>query len=308
MPYSSTESALQTRKTVYGVLCAVSAVCLFAGFTLLSRLGMTTSSLSAPDIALLRFTVAGTLMLPVLLRYGVSSLRFKDAILLALTGGFGFAMFAYTGFNLAPASHGGALVHGAIPMFTALLGWLLGNAQLPRRTWHGLLLIQLGVATVLLDAGYADTWTQGVGDLSLLMAGLCWAAYGLLCQKLRLAPLHTMAIVAVGSMLCFAPLYVLLPSTGFHEAAWKDIVFQAVFQGILIGILSGLLYTRAVALLGANTTALFTAAVPCLTALAGMWLLDESPSPLIWLAIAWVTAGMMIAMYFGKRVAPNPGN
>ncbi|MGE4369178.1 MAG: EamA family transporter, partial [Burkholderiaceae bacterium] len=69
---------------------------------------------------------------------------------------------------------------------------------------------------------------------------------------------------------------------------------------------SGLLYTRAVALLGASTTALFTAAVPCITALAGIWLLDEIPSPMVWTGIACVTAGMMVAMYFGKPAARKP--
>lgn len=292
---------------VYGVLCVVGAVCLFASFILFSRLGITASSLSAPDIALLRFTVAGTLMLPVLMRYGMGSIRVNDALLLALSGGLGFAMFAYSGFSLAPASHGGALVHGTIPMFTALLGWFAGKVQLPRLAWYGHLLIQLGIAVVLLDAGHGGTWLQGAGDVSLLMAGLCWAVYGLLCQRLRLAPLHTMAIVAVGSMLCFAPLYMFLPSAGFHDAAWKDIVFQAVFQGVLIGIVSGLLYTRAVALLGASTTALFTAAVPCITALTGIWLLDEIPSLMAWLGIACVTTGLVVAMYFGKSVARQPG-
>ncbi|MGE4370417.1 MAG: hypothetical protein AB7E12_12135 [Burkholderiaceae bacterium] len=67
----------------------------------------------------------------------------------------------------------GALVHGTIPMFTALLGWFVGKVKLPRRLWYGLLLIQLGIAVVLLDAGHAGTWPQGMGDLSLLMAGLC---------------------------------------------------------------------------------------------------------------------------------------
>lgn len=299
---------LQTRQTVSGVLCATSAICLFASFTLLSRLGITTSSLSAPDIALLRFMVAGSLMLPVLMRLGIGAIRLKDAFLLALSGGLGFALFAYAGFALAPASHGGALLHGTIPMFTALLGWLAGTAHLPSRIWYGLLLIQAGVVMVLVDAGHADTWLQGLGDVSLLMAGLCWAAYGLLAQRLRLTALHTMAIVAVGSMLFFAPLYALLPSTGFHNATWQDIAFQAVFQGVLIGIVSGLLYVRAVALLGANTTALFTAAVPCITALAGIWVLDESPSPLVWLGIVCVTTGMMIAMYFGKRTVRNTGS
>lgn len=290
-----------SRQTLAGVLCAGSAISLFASFTLLSRLGITTSALSAPDIALLRFVVAGTLMLPVLLRRGLGAIRWRDAFLLALYGGLGFALFAYTGFSLVPASHGGALLHGTIPMFTAVLGWLLGQVTLSRRAWYGLLLIQAGIIAVFLDGGATGTLIQRLGDLSLLMAGLCWAAYGLLCQRLKLSALHTMAIVAFGALLCYAPIYLLLPSPGFHQASWHDIIFQAVFQGVLIGIISGLLYTRAVALLGASHTALFTAAVPCITALAGIWLLDEYPSPLVWAGIACVTAGMVTALVFGRR-------
>lgn len=284
------------RQQAAGLLCAVGAVSLFTGFTLLSRLGITTSSLSMADIALLRFAVAGTLMLPLLVRFGLGGLKLQHALLLALTGGVGFALFAYTGFSLAPASHGGALLHGTIPMFTALLGWMVSKVSPGRRAWSGLLLIQGGAIAVFLDASHGTTGAQKLGDLALLLAGASWAAYGLLCQRFRLNPLHTMALVAVGSLLCFLPLYALLPSAGFHGAHWRDILFQAVFQGVLIGIVSGLLYTRAVALLGATIPALSTAAVPCITAVAGIWLLDEHPSPLIWAGIACITLGMVVAM------------
>ncbi|MFA5520595.1 MAG: DMT family transporter [Castellaniella sp.] len=290
-----------SRQTLLGVLCALSAISLFASFTLLSRLGITASLLSAADIALLRFAVAGVLMLPVLRHHGLGGIRWRDAFLLALCGGVGFAMFAYTGFSLVPASHGGALLHGTIPMFTAVLGWLAGQLRLTRRTWYGLLLIQAGIVAVFMDGGEFATMKEILGDLSLLMAGLCWAVYGLLCQRLKLTALHTMAIVAVGAMLCFVPVYALLPTTGFHLASWRDILFQAVFQGVLIGIISGVLYTRAVGLLGASNTALFTAAVPCITAVAGIWLLGEHPSPLVWTGIACVTAGMVIALVFGRH-------
>lgn len=285
------------RETAVGMLCAIGAVSLFASFTLLSRLGITKSSLSTPDIALLRFAVAGTLMLPLLLRFGLGGLRLWHAVLLALTGGIGFAGSAYIGFSLAPASHGGALLHGTIPLFTALLGALATRAWPGRRAWAGLLLIQAGALAVFMDSGPGGSSSQHLGDLALLLAGASWAAYGLLCQRFRLPPLHTMSLVAVGSLLCFLPIYVWLPGTGLLHADWRDIAFQAVFQGMMIGVVSGLLYTRAVALLGASVPALFTAAVPCITALAGIRLLGEYPSPLIWAGIACITSGMVIALH-----------
>lgn len=286
----------RSHETGFGMLCAVGAVSLFASFTLLSRLGITKSSLSTADIALLRFAVAGTLMLPLVARFGLGGLRLQDAFLLALTGGIGFAGSAYIGFSLAPASHGGALLHGTIPMFTALLGAPVARTSLGRCAWAGLLLIQAGALAVFLDSGPGGSSSQHLGDLALLLAGASWAAYGLLCQRFRLPALHTMSLVAVGSMLCFLPIYPWLPGTGILNADWRDIVFQAAFQGVMIGVGSGLLYTRAVATLGATIPALLTAGVPCITALAGIWLLGERPSPLVWAAITCITAGMVIAM------------
>src|SRR5437868_4219442 len=90
-----------------GVICALIVVALFSGFTLVSRLGLTTA-LTVPDIALLRFGVAGLLLFPLMLKYGLRPLRWNQAAGLPFAGGLGFAMFAYTGFRLAPASHGGS--------------------------------------------------------------------------------------------------------------------------------------------------------------------------------------------------------
>lgn len=87
------------------MLCAILAVILFASFTVVSRMGLTATALALPDLALLRFGIASLIMLPVLLRRGLGPLRWHQAASLAMTGGLGFALFAYAGFRLAPASH-----------------------------------------------------------------------------------------------------------------------------------------------------------------------------------------------------------
>ncbi|SAI35740.1 Predicted permease%2C DMT superfamily [Bordetella ansorpii] len=287
---------LPSRDRTRGVLCAMAAVLLFSGFTLVSRMGLTTTALTLPDLAILRFAVAGLLLLPLLLRYRLSGLRLRQAALLAFSGGLGFALFAYLGFRLAPASHGGVLLHGTIPLFTFLLLRAALGLRAGRQRLAGLALIVAGVVAISWDSFTGAEPRQYLGDVALLLAAVCWAAYGLLAQRFCITPLRAAAIVAPGSLACFLPLYLMLPGTQMALAAWPDIVFQALFQGVLVGVVALLVYTRAVAVLGAQTTALFTAAVPCLTTLGALALLEELPSAAAWAGVVLVTAGMAVAL------------
>lgn len=284
-------------KQMVGILYALSAVMLFASFTVVSRMGLSSTALTLPDLAMLRFGVAGLILLPVLLRKGLGPLKWWQAASLAMTGGLGFALFAYTGFQLAPASHGGVLLHGTIPLFTFVMAWWITRSPPSTKGGAGLMLILAGVVTISFDSKDSATAYQWLGDVALLLAAICWAAYGLISQRLMLEPLHAVTIVATGSLVCFLPLYLITPATAIRDVPWPDVVLQGIFQGILIGIISGLLYTRAVASLGAQLTALFTAAVPCMTTVAAFWLLHENPSWQIWCGIFFVTLGMLASLF-----------
>ena len=121
-----------------GVACGVAVILLFSGFMLVSRMGFA-SSLKLIDIAALRFSIGGLVLLPALLRHGFAGVRMRNAAALAFTGGLGFALCAYTGLMLAPASHGTVLVHGALPLFTFLLTWWKSPTKAGGRRMAGLL-------------------------------------------------------------------------------------------------------------------------------------------------------------------------
>lgn len=293
-PDSSTDSSRAAR--LDGILCAIIAVMLFASFTLVSRLGLTTTRLTLPDLAMLRFAIAGLVLFPVFIKHRLERLRRSQAFLLAVTGGLGFVLFAYAGFRLAPASHGAVLLHGTIPLFTFLLTWFVAKRPTPGARRGGLVLIMLGICAMAWDSVHtAATW-QWLGDGALLLASLCWSAYGVVAQRSTAAPMQAAAIVAMGSLVCFLPVYLMLPSSGMAAVGWRDLLLQGVFQGILLGVVSIVVYTRAVVSLGAQRTAVFTAAVPCVTVIAGLWLLGEYPSWAALSGVAAVTAGMLTAM------------
>lgn len=282
-----------------GMAHACLSVLLFSGFTLTSRAGLTTS-LRPPDVAALRFGIGGLLLAPVLIRNGMRGVRGRDALTLAFLGGLGFAFFAYTGFWLAPAAHGSVLLHGTIPIFTALLA---GTTSENRRRHRlvGTALIAIGVATMAYDSLVTAHGRQLIGDGSLLLASLLWAAYGIRVGNSMLTPAHAASIVAVLSMSCFLPIYAFLPHGAWDGIGLGQLLVQVAVQGVLVGTISILVYTRAVSLLGPAVSSLFTAAVPCLTTVAAVPLLAETPSKLALAGVATVSLGMAVSLLPGLR-------
>jgi drug/metabolite transporter (DMT)-like permease len=117
-----------------------------------------------------------------------------------------------------------------------------------------------------------------------------------LARRLGLPPAQGAAIVAVFSMCCFLPVYAFLPGKALFLVGVRELLLQAAVQGVLIGAVSIFVYTRAVAALGPATTALFTAAVPCVTTLAAIPLLAEIPGKAADLGVGVVTLGMIVTL------------
>lgn len=278
-----------------GILCGIGVVILFSSFTLISKLGFA-SALKVTDIAAIRFFVAGTLLLPVLLNFGLKDLRVVDVIALTLSGGVGFALLAYIGFSMAPSSHGAVLLHGTLSLFSTLLAFLIFRQKFSGLRLFGLIGVFVGICAMGWDSAVESTNKQSLGDLALLAASLSWSIYGLMAQKLQLKPAHSAAIVAVFSSLIYLPIYFFLPGKELLTSDLTQILIQIFFQGILIGAGSIFVYSMAVHILGAVETALFTAAVPCVTTIAAIFLLSEIPSVFSIVGVGFVTLGMIVAM------------
>lgn len=280
-------------RAAIGILCGVAVIGLFSSFTLVSRLGFS-SALTVADLAALRVGVAGSLLLPVVLRHGLAGVSWPQALALAFLGGLGFALLALGGFRLAPAAHGAVLLHGTLPVFTFALLVVMAQPGCGRAL--GLAAIGLGVGLMAWDSVTDANMSQLLGDLLLLLAALCWSGYGIAVRRVGIAPVRAAAIVAVVSMAAYLPIYALLPGKALFAAPIADVLLQSLFQGALIGAGSIFVYTQAVATLGPARTSLFTAAVPGVTTLTAIPLLGEYPTPRAALGIAVATIGMIVAL------------
>jgi len=291
-----------TRERLIGLGCAGLSVVLFASFTLVSRLGLSTH-LRITDLAALRFGIGGTLLFPALLRADLRRVAWSQAAALAFFGGLGFAPLAYVGFSLAPAAHGAVLLHGTLPLFTDAILRVTSRREGPGQRTTGTLLIAAGIALMAYDSLAVASSRQLLGDAFLLLASLLWSSYGVLSRRVGLPAASGAAVVAGVSLCVFLPLYAVLPGKALLTVGAGELLLQAVVQGVLIGALSIFVYTRAVAALGPITTALFAAAVPVVTTVAGIGVLSESPGRIALGGVGVVTLGMVVAARV-RDVAP----
>jgi drug/metabolite transporter (DMT)-like permease len=279
-----------------GAVCGFAAVSIWASWSVITRLAVTTS-LDAWDIVALRFGVAGVLMAPILVQRGLARdhLGWRGLAVLIAGTGAPYALVAAVGLRFAPASDGGALNPGCMPLFVALIAALGLGEKLSTARKLGLLLISAGALIVVGWRAAAWSPSRTFGDALFLFAAFLTACFTVVLRQAKLDPLHVAALVSTGSLVIYLPIYLALHGTCLAQLPLGEITVQAIFQGVLVTIVSLLLYGRAVAILGASGGAAFGALVPALSALLAIPLLDEWPNETDWVGILLISAGVYLA-------------
>ena len=113
-----------SRERRIGLACAYSVLFIWAGFILVSRFSAK-DALTSWDMAALRYGGAFLTALPIALRHGWPRVQPGQAVVIVGAAAFGFPLLAFAGFQFAPASHGGLMLPGMLPLQTALLLWLV---------------------------------------------------------------------------------------------------------------------------------------------------------------------------------------
>jgi len=282
-----------------GVLFGFAAASIWAGWSAMTRLAVTTS-LDAWDIVALRFGVAGLLLSPIVVRRGLALDRLGWLGLTGIIAGNGapYVLVAAEGLHFAPAYDGGALNPAMMPLFVALIAATLLREQLSRARKIGLFLVVAGALIIIgwhTEAAGTD-WnpSRTFGDALFLVASFLTAVFTVLTRHAKLDPIHAAALVSTGSLVIWLPIYFATSPTHLAQIAVADLTVQAVFQGIVVTIVSLVLYVRSVAILGASGGAAFGALVPALTAFIAIPLLGEWPSDIGWVAIVLISAGVYL--------------
>lgn len=297
---------IDTGSQAFGLFCgcllAVSGSVSFAW----SRVGIL-SGMYAADLALLRFVVAGTILLPVLLRFGVRSLAgigWPRGLALLLTGGPLFVLPQAAGYAFAPLAHGGVIAPATVTIGSTILAAAFLHERLSKAHMTGAALVIAGIVLISWHGLHAQSGSQTwIGDLLFVGSSLLWAGFTVLVRLWRLDALRAIAAVSVLSAIVMIPFY--LVSTGLpHLRALpvQSILVQGLLQGGLQGVLGIVGYSHAIRVLGVSRAVLFPASIPAVSILIGIPILGERPGLEQIVGVVLVTVGLLTAIGVFQRM------
>lgn len=267
-----------------GYVFAALVVSIWTGFVLVSRLGGE-SPLTAWDLVAIRYATSAAILFPLYMvrgRFRVFTLR---SWALALTGGITYALLAFSGFKLSPATHAAVLLPGLLPFAVAIVAWfLLGERPAPNR-WAGLIIIGAGVACLGAQAFHGAPAVRR-GDLLLVGASFSWAIYTVLARRWAVSPWETTVSVVLLTAFAYLPVYIVFLPKNIASVPLASILTQVIYQGILATIVQMLLYVQTVRLIGATRLGTLMALVPALAGFAAVPLLGETLT-------VWTSAGLL---------------
>ena len=293
---------MQINRLVKGYVYAGLTVLIWSGFILISRLGGA-SPLTPYDITALRFGTAGMLLLPVFL--WKTSIRIFDYRMLLLTafGGIAYALFVYTGFKHAPATHAAILLPGLLPFEIAFFVWLLTSERLIRMQVLGLVFILAGICFLAVDTVVAGLATLQ-GDILFFLSSLSWAIYTVLIRRWSVTVWEATIGTTLLAALLYLPVYCLFLPKAMGSASWAIISIQAVYQGVFAVIIAMYFYLSAVSIIGATKTGTLMAAIPGISGFAAALFLHEPVSIILASGLVLVCVGAWIG---SKSQLPDQG-
>ncbi|MFP4092206.1 MAG: DMT family transporter [Cyclobacteriaceae bacterium] len=198
-----------------------------------------------------------------------------------LTSFFGIAVFntfVYIGLQDTSALNS-LLLQSFFPVIVAVLSFFLLSERLNKLQVLGILLSFCGTVVLLSRGSISLLFNTGVnsGDLWVLSAVFCYAAYALLLQRRPLIhPLSFLFVTFLLGTIMLLPFFIwehyALEAVPLNKSVLVTFVYLAIFPSIL----SYMFFNEAVASIGPSTAGLFSHLVPLFGSLMAVIFLDES--------------------------------
>ena len=276
-----------------GYLFVCITMCIWGGFTILSRLNLHWH-VSAWDLVAMRFAVAFIILMPVLVyKKDLAFLWHPRPIILALTGGLAYCLTVYTAFLHAPAAHAAIFLNGCIPLCTAVAAYLLFKQPFDKHTWLSLSIMLSALALMSYLMLHEQASAFGIGDILFFLSAVWWGIFTVLLKQWKLSAWHSMASVAIWSALIYLPIYILFIPKHFQEAEPVHLLIQGIFHGVLVVIIATLTYVAAIERLGAFKTGSIVTLAPFIAAVIAVPLLNEPLSAAIMCGLVGMGIGAL---------------
>jgi drug/metabolite transporter (DMT)-like permease len=283
------------RPILIGWLAALATVTIWALWAVATRHAVT-HDLSPAAVGLLRFGVPALVLAPVAWRIGVFPKGLSLLKGLCLLGsGAPFFLIVALGMQFAPAAEIGPLLPGTMPLFVALIGWLVFGERLARVRILGFALILIGIAGI---GGYGVLFADNGawrGHLLLLTGACLWGIYTHAYRRSGLTAFQAAALIALWSFVVLLPFGAPSLIRALGNGLAGPVLLQAVLQGSVAGVAGIILYGIAIDRLGTSRAAAVSPLSIVLAALLAIPALNEIPTPAAWIGIILATSGVVLA-------------
>ncbi len=276
--------------------------------------------LSAPEMLLIRFSAAATLMLVYLcLRGERLSVRKSDLgpiLILGLVCVGVYNVIWTNGIRLTSAANAALLISCA-PIFTTLYTAMRGEEVISVQRWCGVLLAFGGIFLITLCTPGVRLRLDSqacLGNLLCLAASLIFAAYNILAKPLlkRYSPEKLTGLVTTLGLFIFIPYGVwninLSHLANAMQAGAFVLHIEILYLILMATVVAYFCWYRGVQGVGAARTVLYHYLVPVISMIMGMPLLKEYPSAGQLLGAGLVLGGLLItrAIPTSYREAESP--
>jgi drug/metabolite transporter (DMT)-like permease len=241
--------------------------------------------------------------------YTPHPLTLRDRIDLVWLGVVGHGLYQLCfGNGLArTAASSAALIISSTPVMVALASVALGRARIGRGHWAGAALSSAGIYFVVGRGSGGGEETMS-GDLLVLVAAVCWAAYTI--GGTRVMSRHSPLYVTGITMTCGTIPYALASIPQFFRVHWSGVSATALWLVVPAGLLAlcfaHLVWYAAVKELGPATTSIYANAIPLVAMLIAVTWLGESISATTMIGTALIIGGVVVTRLNAGRPTMEP--
>ncbi|MDY0071329.1 MAG: DMT family transporter [Thauera sp.] len=205
--------------------------------------------------------------------------------------------FIFMGLEYTTASRGVIFLYTA-PFFVALgAKWLLPHEPMRRTQWLGMALAFAGVVILFGENLLHGSGRAWLGDLLMLIGAMFWAATTLTVKASALAraSAEKMLLYQLGVSALALPLLALVVGEAGLFAPTLSVFASLAFQIVLVASASYLTWFWLIRNYPATRLSSFSFLTPVLGVLAGGLLLGEALTPMVFIALGLVGAGIWVA-------------
>ncbi len=227
-------------------------------------------------------------------------------IALGIVGNTIYQLCFMTGLYRTTATNS-SLILASMPTVVTVAAGAFGLEEVTARQRWALAIATLGVVLVVASRGFTLEGGDLAGDMLMLAAVACWAAYTLglrtLTGKMSTLALTTWTLItgAPGLLIAGVPAAWKLEWHAVTVRGWGGLAYAT----LLSLVVAYLLWNRGVRQIGPSRAALFTTLTPLVATLTAIVVLGERPGWLHLAGGAMIIAGVLVSRR-PVRPAPDP--